>query len=301
MTLDKACVTCDGSSDEDWNMTGTGRLQFRNADNVKIYQGTSIADFLLCSIAPKGASSGTPDVIYSQSGNLILYLNNFKDGTLADWKTWLASNPIQIAYELATPQEITLTPTQIRTLQGSNTITTDADTLSVEYITQDYQPLVDLIEEGGGSSTHTYSTDEQVVGTWIDGSVVYEKTLYYETLSQYTSDWTTLESNTNIDTIINMNYNLIAYNGQRQSSLMHFAVQMNGTDLRYYSTLGSGTATNVYITLRYTKTTASRSLNTSSLTKSALNDIPEELLNAEYEEKPEINELEEDSPTEEER
>lgn len=29
----------------------------------------------------------------------------------------------------------------------------------------------------GGSTTHHYSTDEQVVGTWIDGSTIYEKTL----------------------------------------------------------------------------------------------------------------------------
>ena len=30
----------------------------------------------------------------------------------------------------------------------------------------------------GGSSMHNYSTDEQVVGTWIDGSAVYEKTIF---------------------------------------------------------------------------------------------------------------------------
>lgn len=30
---------------------------------------------------------------------------------------------------------------------------------------------------GSGSSGHNYSTDEQVVGTWIDGSTIYEKTI----------------------------------------------------------------------------------------------------------------------------
>lgn len=29
---------------------------------------------------------------------------------------------------------------------------------------------------GGGSSSHEYSTTEKVIGTWIDGSDVYEKT-----------------------------------------------------------------------------------------------------------------------------
>lgn len=33
-------------------------------------------------------------------------------------------------------------------------------------------------ESGGGGSSHSYSTDEQEIGTWIDGSKVYEKTAY---------------------------------------------------------------------------------------------------------------------------
>lgn len=31
---------------------------------------------------------------------------------------------------------------------------------------------------GGGGSSHTYSTEEHEVGKWIDGSTIYEKTLY---------------------------------------------------------------------------------------------------------------------------
>jgi hypothetical protein len=32
----------------------------------------------------------------------------------------------------------------------------------------------------GGSNMHDYSTDEQIVGTWIDGKPVYEKTFEFE-------------------------------------------------------------------------------------------------------------------------
>lgn len=39
--------------------------------------------------------------------------------------------------------------------------------------------LMQILEQGTGGSSHNYSTDEQVVGTWIDGSDVYEKTIYY--------------------------------------------------------------------------------------------------------------------------
>lgn len=40
---------------------------------------------------------------------------------------------------------------------------------------------------GGGSSSHTYSTTEQAVGTWIDGSTVYERTIVSDYMP-YTSD-----------------------------------------------------------------------------------------------------------------
>ena len=37
---------------------------------------------------------------------------------------------------------------------------------------------------GGGGGSHTYSTAEQVVGTWIDGKPVYEITLHFTVLNQ---------------------------------------------------------------------------------------------------------------------
>ena len=47
--------------------------------------------------------------------------------TLEDFNAYLAENPLTIAYILATPQEITLTPEQITDLKGENTIWSDAD------------------------------------------------------------------------------------------------------------------------------------------------------------------------------
>lgn len=32
---------------------------------------------------------------------------------------------------------------------------------------------------GSGGSSHSYSTTEQIVGTWVDGSPIYEKTFYH--------------------------------------------------------------------------------------------------------------------------
>ncbi len=71
--------------------------------------------------------------------------------SLTDWKTYLASNPLEACFELATPLTIQLTPEQIRTLEGTNNISTNMTDMSLEYITQEYQPLVGLAEENSSS------------------------------------------------------------------------------------------------------------------------------------------------------
>ena len=52
--------------------------------------------------------------------------------SVADVKTWLASNPLQVVYELATPITYTLTPQQVETLIGTNNIWSDAGEVTVE-------------------------------------------------------------------------------------------------------------------------------------------------------------------------
>ena len=80
-----------------------------------------------------------------------------------------------LAYELATPTTSSVTPTNlpIKSLSGYNHIESSTGEMEIEYITGEYQPLVDLIQSGNG---HTYSTQEQVVGKWIDGRPIYERT-----------------------------------------------------------------------------------------------------------------------------
>ena len=56
-----------------------------------------------------------------------------------------------------------------------------------------YAKLSDL-EEG-----HNYSTNEQVVGTWIDGKPLYEKTLAITVTTDYESVTLADEGITNID------------------------------------------------------------------------------------------------------
>lgn len=47
--------------------------------------------------------------------------------TLTDMQTWLNNNNVYVLYELESPLEVTLTPSQISTIIGDNTIVTDGD------------------------------------------------------------------------------------------------------------------------------------------------------------------------------
>lgn len=68
--------------------------------------------------------------VESQDGAYTFYANGImrwkEQGalTLAEYRAYLASNPVQICYELATPLTYQLTPHEVNTLLGSNTIYT---------------------------------------------------------------------------------------------------------------------------------------------------------------------------------
>lgn len=93
------------------------------------------------------------------------------------------STGAEVVYTLATPLVVQLTPEQIRTLEDTNNISTNMTSMSLEYITQDYQPLVKLIEQSAG---HHYSTQERVVGTWF-GKPLYEKVVDFGALPNATA------------------------------------------------------------------------------------------------------------------
>lgn len=106
---------------------------------------------------------------------------------------------------------------------------------------------------GGGSSGHTYSTNEQIVGTWIDGSTVYETTfdLGSDITISYNS-WTTL-------TVQMLNLGGIIGAEIMTATLGTYAPVMATYNANKYIQLQSmrNTYTNSarYLVLRYTKAT----------------------------------------------
>lgn len=115
--------------------------------------------------------------------------------------------------------------------------------------------LKDAIEQGGDSQ-HQYSTDERVVGTWIDGSLVYERTIdrHLIPIAMHAYTWYVFDTITESIHIIDAFGNDVD-NGIISSS---YPIVVNADDngdisvmhLRYNTQITLG-----YITIRYTKTT----------------------------------------------
>ena len=116
-----------------------------------------------------------------------------------------------------------------------------------------------------GSNMHDYSTDEQIVGTWIDGKPVYEKT-YKTTLTnvpkespQNIADLSSL----NIEEVISIEGSC-SYSAPPQATLyvnlgsyFYFYAYPNDF-LQFVQTFTTSTSNRTYIviaTIRYTKTT----------------------------------------------
>lgn len=125
------------------------------------------------------------------------------------------------------------------------------------YITIQYTKTTDVAGSGswtpsGVPSVH-YSTNEQVIGTWIDGKPLYQKTLVLNNLSVTNNQWAkTNESATNIETIVDGFLN----DNQSPSQTFQCDIGFDGGKVAVLTWfVGNSARTMSYLTFRYTKTT----------------------------------------------
>ena len=99
----------------------------------------------------------------------------------------------------------------------------DVGTLYIKYVVIRYTKTTDQAGSGTwtpqGVPSHHYSTDEQVVGTWVDGKTLYEKTWYFQdNMVSIGTDWTSFNisvSDLNINEIVD--HRAQSYNSQSVS------------------------------------------------------------------------------------
>lgn len=117
---------------------------------------------------------------------------------------------------------------------------------------------------GGGSSSHNYSTTEQVIGTWIDGKPLYEKVVAIPNTVQFDNSYTYPHGITNQD--FARIVNAVAYDSSSKNVFdmplinndgASLSVRLNSTDIifRGSANLVINNNRTMYVVIQYTKTT----------------------------------------------
>lgn len=155
LTIDKGYVDLGSLT---WSYESTREFFFATLPSIGYQNGTNSYIAGICSTyifaginSSIGAMSVAPDYsLYGRSDTAIeekkfqkVYIKDSRYTDAATFKT--AMSGVQLVYELATPTETTLTPTQISALVGDNAMWTDGDKVTVristlidsEYVTYD--------------------------------------------------------------------------------------------------------------------------------------------------------------------
>ena len=161
--------TFDGTE----NFGFTNNRFYYSFPTIVNYTTSQVAD-LICSTYPTVAYQSQPDHSVSSYATYLYFVNlDYTD--IPTFKASLVGTTI--TFKLATPTSLTITSQDIPTLLGENNIFSNTGDVEVTYYTDNADEIVEVAKATASTPLHNYSTDEQVVGTWIDGSTIYEKTV----------------------------------------------------------------------------------------------------------------------------
>lgn len=188
LTVDRAMITLDGS--EAWVKSSNGNVYYLTLNTSTFPYGQSVEQYNVCDkYVFKGFASGGyasflsngEYLLYRPSGSSAVREIAFRNNSItsvADWKASLQSNPVQVVYELDTPQTYQLTPQTVemiaerstfqsnangnidityyangilKTVSGNPVVITDADGQNAEDVTVHIEP----IQSGSGTPSPT--------------------------------------------------------------------------------------------------------------------------------------------------
>ena len=146
-------IVFSGGDSEQWiqpnvnsEFTNDFRIQHK-LQNTLAAKLSTIKTELICSRLPFNYSIWSSDILgchIAQNGDFVLRMPSSAVGgtDAAAFKTWLASNPLTVIYQLAEPQEVSLTTAEmsalrsLQTFEGVTNISNSADAeMSVKYCT----------------------------------------------------------------------------------------------------------------------------------------------------------------------
>lgn len=168
LTVDMALVEYDGSADEVWTYSTNRFIGSVISDAVNVSSRGEVV-----SNKGKFAAVGTTAGTIFLFGGCVYYYAPTEITTVADFKDWLASSPMQVVYPLASPTTYTLTASQVTTLLGENTVWMDADgTIDLVYRADTQKYIDDRIAllnsnlayiEDGQTASRAYSVGQYVL------------------------------------------------------------------------------------------------------------------------------------------
>ena len=141
LTVNKVALTFNGS--EDWASTTANGHTRQRVNSVLIgikqitggWQTPNLISDIYPTKTPNATYAGTVGITNQQNSADLYIMDNRYDyvNSASDYKTWLSTNNLKVVYELATLQTYQLTPTEVATLLGDNTIWADTGDTEVEY------------------------------------------------------------------------------------------------------------------------------------------------------------------------
>lgn len=81
---------------------------------------------------------------------------------------------------------------------------------------------------GGGSASEDYSTEEQVIGTWIDGKPIYRQIIFLQTINLSVGTWNSLFTIQNFDQLVKCQ--IISHNKSQYNALPSSTMDIKVTD-----------------------------------------------------------------------
>ena len=139
MTVEWSTKQFDGSSDENWYFVHVGESSWYRAyiimsDAKQPNDVSALADSYKAVSFNDRSYSNKVCMFGNENESPIIFNVITELTTVESFRAYLAENPLTIAHKLATPIEIQLTPAQLQSLLGNNTIWSDANgDVEVEY------------------------------------------------------------------------------------------------------------------------------------------------------------------------
>ena len=142
LVVNRAYDSLDGTEDG-WYATASGsKFYYENLSLIKAPQTGAISNKYPFSGMAFDSGSVTVDKSFYLQTNKRLWVRDTTYPDLVSFKTAIASNPLQVCYELATPFTIQLTPQEVETLIGQNNVMCPLEGQSIVENGIEYRPII---------------------------------------------------------------------------------------------------------------------------------------------------------------